>query len=111
MHIFRVEDMTVTQAWKSGKSLEQIKGKFPDSDIREGTAECGQIEVTPGTFETPAAPVKSDDELDERALLKVDLQFKRTVLRALKEINQSDSSILSAKTKTGLQGLLSKLRS
>lgn len=53
----------------------------------------------------------SDDDLDDEALAKMGPQFKKLVLRALKEINQSDSSIFSAKTKTGLQALLSQLRS
>lgn len=109
MHIFQVKDKKVVQCWKSGKTLEQLKEKFPNIDLREGVAENGQIEVE-GEFVSPPARVKDDNELDEETLSAMGSDFKRIVLRALKEINQSDSSIFSAKTKASVVSIIDKLK-
>ncbi len=60
MHIFKAETIdgvtTCVLTWKSGKTLKQLKKRFPDDDIRKGVAENGQIEVD-GKFVNPKPSV------------------------------------------------------
>jgi len=110
MHIFKVENKVVTQVWKSGKTLDKLKEVFPDTDLREGTAENGQIEVSKDVFENPPAYVKNDNELDEDTLSSMGNDFKKVILRALKEIHQSNNTIFSAKTKSEIMGFINQLK-
>jgi len=75
MHIFKVDNATVTQCWKSGKTLAQIKERFPDDDIREGTAENGQIEES-GEFINPP---QSIDERREKRISEIDSDSRKSI--------------------------------
>ncbi len=80
----------------------------------------------PNAIEVPYAPddardkwngsdytphVKTDEETESENLSNMGNDFKKTILKCMKEINQSDSNIFSAQTKTEILALVNQLRS
>lgn len=86
MHIFKVENSVVTQCWKAGDTLKQIKAKYKDADIRQGTAECTQIETAPDVFADPPPTPKTTKELKREAIRDAldDDDFKDIILALAK---------------------------
>lgn len=69
-----IENSIVKQKWNGTKSLEMLQERFPNADLREDDAVCGQIHKGDGVYEDPA-PVVDQEKLDREAFVR--RQYKK----------------------------------
>lgn len=69
MSVILIEDGVVLQKWE-GKTLDHLKEKYPNADLRESDAECGQIDNGDGTFKNPDPIPEDPAEVAKRAQAK-----------------------------------------
>jgi len=109
MPVILVEVGVVKQKWLT-KSIEQLRDKFPNADLREDDAVCGQLDNGDGTYRDADPEPINPEILEKQRLNSANIKFKKLTLSALKDINEAQPNLFSAETKALYQELRALLR-